>query len=500
MPVCVLSSVPRRPRGRRSTCCLGFGLMLALSLIVCRPAAGEPEVVLSGEVVDDAGSGVASATIYVSRDGRLLAEVGADERGRFRVPLADDGLVDVHAVKVVPRNLPAAADRPPLATAEVRGVEPRSEGLRLVVAPDPYEGVVRIRVATTEERVSGARVLALPSWIASETIRDWPSDRTSSIGRADLEGLPRLPVQLRVGRREPWCPAQTAAVFPDPMAVDLHRIATERERIILGRVLDARGAPVAGCGVMVAPKPNSSARPWGDLTGSDGTFSVGVPWSWKEATLRLGCDHPTEISAFRQASTIFIATTSDTQPITVVLDGSSRADAAPPEEHRPVSQGRDAAGEVMEAVLRAHYLGPRVRSLVIQQELSSRRELGDTTTDLGDDVGDEVLLDLERKTRGDPQLPPGVDPGVPTVVLSGAWLGYIHETQGWDGYRHFNRRFPKSNGLLTLSPVGFSADGTQAVLHVSWTLWPRVGEGHYHVLAKRDGVWHVVRRVMTWIS
>ena len=97
-------------------------------------------------------------------------------------------------------------------------------------------------------------------------------------------------------------------------------------------------------------------------------------------------------------------------------------------------------------------------------------------------------------------LPPGLDPDLRTIVLRERWVGYLHETHGWDGYRHFNRRFPDSFGLLTLSPVGFSEDGLQAVMHVSWVLWPRVGEGHYYLLEKRDGAWRVVRRAMTWIS
>jgi len=40
--------------------------------------------------------------------------------------------------------------------------------------------------------------------------------------------------------------------------------------------------------------------------------------------------------------------------------------------------------------------------------------------------------------------------------------------KGHDGWKVFRERYPKANGILTLSRVGFSEDGTQAIVSVAW--------------------------------
>jgi hypothetical protein len=64
----------------------------------------------------------------------------------------------------------------------------------------------------------------------------------------------------------------------------------------------------------------------------------------------------------------------------------------------------------------------------------------------------------------------------------------------------FRETYPEADNLYTLSRVGFSGDGRQALVFV--TNWCGVvcGEGNYFLLQKENDNWKVVNKVMTWIS
>jgi hypothetical protein len=479
---------------------LGIGLALVALVLGGRRAIGSPESVLRGQVVSEDGAGLGGATVTVSRDEQAVTEAATDARGRFRIELAEPGHVDVRAGLAVREGADAGRTSWSALTAEALDVDPDSGALRLVAKPDPCEATVRVRVTSSEGYVVSARVRALPLVYPPEAARAGSAGHTNSIGRVNLDGLPRIPVALQVERRSPWCPARGPVVLPDPMGVDLHRLVVERERIVTGRVLDENGAPVVALGVMVTSTRDTVSRPWGDVTGSDGAFRVGVPASWDDATLLVGCERPAETSPHVLATPVETSVAAAERPLMIVLDAAAAARADAVGGGETGSSESDASRRVMEAVLRSHYVGERRRILVLQRELRGYQADDDVSRYLGEGIEATTLRDLARKARSEAVLPTGLEVGVPAYVLRGAWLGYLHQTHGRDGYRHFNRRFPDAFGLLTLSAVGFSEDGLQAVMHVGWMLWPRVGEGHYYLLEKRDGAWHVVRRSMTWIS
>jgi hypothetical protein len=68
-------------------------------------------------------------------------------------------------------------------------------------------------------------------------------------------------------------------------------------------------------------------------------------------------------------------------------------------------------------------------------------------------------------------------------------------------WRAFYQRFPRSQGLVTFSRVGFNAARTQAVVLVTRGCGGLCGMGNV-VLLDRDpaGRWRVVRSDMLWIS
>jgi hypothetical protein len=54
--------------------------------------------------------------------------------------------------------------------------------------------------------------------------------------------------------------------------------------------------------------------------------------------------------------------------------------------------------------------------------------------------------------------------------------------------------------MLSVSRVGFSADGQQALAYVGCVYAPLVGSGAYYVLSRQDRKWNIIAGEMIWIS
>jgi hypothetical protein len=67
-------------------------------------------------------------------------------------------------------------------------------------------------------------------------------------------------------------------------------------------------------------------------------------------------------------------------------------------------------------------------------------------------------------------------------------------------WKKFYSLYPKANGYLRLSHVGFNKDFTEALLSTGWMRGEREGEGKYFLLSKVEDKWRVQRSVGTWIS
>lgn len=74
------------------------------------------------------------------------------------------------------------------------------------------------------------------------------------------------------------------------------------------------------------------------------------------------------------------------------------------------------------------------------------------------------------------------------------------ERPGVDFWRAFTRRYPRAAGLVTLSPVAYSADGTAAMVHVTFAGGLLNAHGEAVVLRLVNGAWNVVDHVHTWES
>jgi hypothetical protein len=64
----------------------------------------------------------------------------------------------------------------------------------------------------------------------------------------------------------------------------------------------------------------------------------------------------------------------------------------------------------------------------------------------------------------------------------------------------FHRRFPGSPGIVKLSRVGLSADGTQALFYASHECGVLCGGGWFVIMERRDGRWSVEKEIEMWFS
>ena len=68
-----------------------------------------------------------------------------------------------------------------------------------------------------------------------------------------------------------------------------------------------------------------------------------------------------------------------------------------------------------------------------------------------------------------------------------------------EGYwAEFNRRFPGATGLLSVSGIGYSRDGREAVVVADFSCGVLCGRGKVALLQKQGGVWMVEKLLSAW--
>ena len=89
---------------------------------------------------------------------------------------------------------------------------------------------------------------------------------------------------------------------------------------------------------------------------------------------------------------------------------------------------------------------------------------------------------------------------VPVVyeLVDKAEIDAIFEKGGW--WTDYYKRFPNSQGFLTLSRVGFSPDGKQALFYAKNGCGGTCGTGTYVVMERADSGWKVLKEILIWVS
>lgn len=86
---------------------------------------------------------------------------------------------------------------------------------------------------------------------------------------------------------------------------------------------------------------------------------------------------------------------------------------------------------------------------------------------------------------------------VPYFVCGDGELKEIFGLGGWD---EFYRRFPDSNGLVSISRVGFNSQMTQALACVGIQSHWLMGHGSYYLLEKECDEWKIKLSARAWVS
>jgi hypothetical protein len=88
---------------------------------------------------------------------------------------------------------------------------------------------------------------------------------------------------------------------------------------------------------------------------------------------------------------------------------------------------------------------------------------------------------------------------IPVTLLSQADFDtfFGKSGRGWDD---FYFQYPKSQGVLTLSKVGFNAQVDKALVYAGNQAYSLAGAGYAVALGLEHGQWKVLNQVMLWIS
>ena len=110
-------------------------------------------------------------------------------------------------------------------------------------------------------------------------------------------------------------------------------------------------------------------------------------------------------------------------------------------------------------------------------------------------------LAAELARRSATQLPSSLLPLPPsTRTITSAELAEIFSREG-NGWTEFYRRYPRQRLWITLSPVAFNRDSTEALLYREYHCGSLCGSGDLMWLERRGGSkWHVRKYLNHWVS
>jgi hypothetical protein len=153
--------------------------------------------------------------------------------------------------------------------------------------------------------------------------------------------------------------------------------------------------------------------------------------------------------------------------------------------------------EVYVDYLRATASSASVRVLVTETE-AVRPDLDSINLQLaakGRGIPPEVRRDFELKNKTTCEIEPIV--GIQSLrFISKRDKRSLFKT----GWAEFYKKYGKDAEIDSLSRVGFNADHSLALLHVSGGIGPMAGGGVLYLLERKDGHWAIKTQIGTWTT
>jgi hypothetical protein len=110
------------------------------------------------------------------------------------------------------------------------------------------------------------------------------------------------------------------------------------------------------------------------------------------------------------------------------------------------------------------------------------------------------LRDDFARHRSERQLIPAIPTRVPTIIFTDSLAAGLPHSDPDAYWRAFRQRFPDATSVIALSPVGFSADHTAAIVMVDFGCGGLCGGTIYYLVELRQGRWVVTRKAQVRVS
>jgi hypothetical protein len=158
---------------------------------------------------------------------------------------------------------------------------------------------------------------------------------------------------------------------------------------------------------------------------------------------------------------------------------------------------------VYDVLIEKKYIRNQIELIVIKDHtgLSRYAELGEQIQYVKRRIPDlaQDMLDNFQAKNGLPQaLSTHFNLRVKYLLVNEKELNEIFQNP--DGWSDFYRKYPRSQGLMALSRVGFNQESNQALVYVGNQAGLKAGAGYYVSLAKENGTWIIQHEVETWVS
>jgi hypothetical protein len=159
---------------------------------------------------------------------------------------------------------------------------------------------------------------------------------------------------------------------------------------------------------------------------------------------------------------------------------------------------------VYSALIEEMYVNEKVELVVIKDHTKLNPLLRNLSDELErvrlkmPTVSQETLSDFQEKNKKSYPIERAFKLSLPYVLFGEKEDKEIfQDAQSW---RDFYKRYPDSQGLITLSKVGFDSGMSQALVYVGNQQAGLGGAGYYVLLSKKNDTWSIQERYGAWIS
>lgn len=112
----------------------------------------------------------------------------------------------------------------------------------------------------------------------------------------------------------------------------------------------------------------------------------------------------------------------------------------------------------------------------------------------------DTLNDYQARNRDEERLSNLFNLKVQSELISGRDIDDLLAKNFIEGWQAIKDKYPDSNGIITLSKVGFNRQTTQALVYVAISCGPHCGEGNFILLSKAKGIWSIQSKLMMNVS